>query len=239
MSKDPAFLFYSGDCLKDVQFMSLRAQGVYLQLICAHMSNICVDISHVNLLLDQIDQVDQNSIKRVLNEIPGGFEIPWVSASIMKRRAYSESRKANRGKGKNKSDQIMTQISNTYVGHMVNENENENVIVNKTENEKIEVEIFPTFEDFWNQYDKKVGRPRCEKLWEGIKQRERESIVDHLDKYIPSTPDKKYRKNPDTYLRNKGWEDEVFDNNLNTQKNGNSKTNYSALRSELGIIAGQ
>jgi hypothetical protein len=63
--------------------------------------------------------------------------------------------------------------------------------------------------------------------------------VDHLDKYIPSTPDKMYRKNPDTYLRNKGWEDEILENNINNKSNGNSKTNYSALRAELGLVVGQ
>jgi len=31
-----------------------------------------------------------------------------------------------------------------------------------------------------------------------------------VDDYVLSTPDKQYRKNPDTYLRNKCWEDEII-----------------------------
>ena len=37
--------------------------------------------------------------------------------------------------------------------------------------------------------------------------------MDHIIDYKDSTPDKKYRKHPSTYLNSKGWEDEIIKNN--------------------------
>ena len=66
------------------------------------------------------------------------------------------------------------------------------------------------FELFWNTYNKKVGRPICEKKWSKLSQADKEKIFDHLRKYIPSTPDQQYRKNPSTYLNQECWNDEVI-----------------------------
>lgn len=69
--------------------------------------------------------------------------------------------------------------------------------------------VWPSFDDFWDKYDKKVDRPKAEKKWNTIKQVEREKIMLSLDAYILSTPDKQYRKNPVTYLNNQSWLNEV------------------------------
>jgi hypothetical protein len=238
MSKDPAFLFYPGDYLRDTQVLSEESQVAYDRIMCEHMRNMCISQQRLKFFIKRLNDEQQDEIMSVLEECPDGFQIPWVAESITKRKAYSESRRKNRA---SKPDNHMSNISSSYVPHMVNEIENVNDTIIKTKNqdEKIEVEIFPTFEEFWNQFDKKVGKPKCQKIWKQIRQSDRESIVDHLDKYIPSTPDKAYRKNPETYLRNRGWEDEVLEINLNNKANGNSKTNYAALRDELGIAVGQ
>lgn len=72
-----------------------------------------------------------------------------------------------------------------------------------------DLDLWPSFEDFWNKYDKKQDRPKCEKKWEKINQEAREKIMLHLEDYILSTPDKQYRKNPLTYLNNNSWENEI------------------------------
>jgi hypothetical protein len=69
-----------------------------------------------------------------------------------------------------------------------------------------------SFDFFWNTYDYKVGRPKAEKAWAGLTDEQREKVMEHLKVYIPSTPDKKFRKHPTTYLNNKSWEDEVNEN---------------------------
>jgi len=73
-----------------------------------------------------------------------------------------------------------------------------------------DLDLWPSFNDFWDKYDKKQDRPKCELKWKKIQQEAREKIMHHLDIYIPSTPDKQYRKNPLTYLNSQSWENEVI-----------------------------
>lgn len=77
------------------------------------------------------------------------------------------------------------------------------------------VSVWPSFDDFWELYDKKEDRPKCEKKWKNIKQGAREKIMEHLELYVRSTPDKKFRKNPITYLNNQSWENEIIISNDN------------------------
>lgn len=76
-----------------------------------------------------------------------------------------------------------------------------------------EILIWPTFEDFWNLYDKKIDRSKCEKKFKKIQQEAREKIMLHLDDYVKSTPEVIYRKNPYTYLNNESWNNEIVKSN--------------------------
>lgn len=67
-----------------------------------------------------------------------------------------------------------------------------------------------SFESFWNLYDKKESRKQCEVLWTKLPDDIKEKIMIHVPKYVQSKPDKTYRKNPDTYLRNECWNDEII-----------------------------
>jgi predicted phage replisome organizer len=67
-----------------------------------------------------------------------------------------------------------------------------------------------SFETFWKLYDKKTSKPKSEKLWNKIDIKLFGSIYEHVTAYVKSTPDKKFRKNPDTYLRNECWNDEII-----------------------------
>ena len=66
------------------------------------------------------------------------------------------------------------------------------------------------FDRFWNLYDKKVGRAECKKLFNNLSENDWNKIFETLPTYIQATPDKQYRKNPETYLRNRAWEDELY-----------------------------
>ena len=67
-----------------------------------------------------------------------------------------------------------------------------------------------SFDKFWNLYDKKINRVKCKKKWNSLKEINKEEAMKHLPMYASSTPDKRFRKNPLTYLNNSGWEDEVL-----------------------------
>lgn len=88
----------------------------------------------------------------------------------------------------------------------------------KRNEEEVETEtegaarLWPTFEDFWEKYQKKVDRHKCEKKWGKVAQPDREKIMEHLERYIRSTPDVKFRRDPATYLNNRSWENEIITN---------------------------
>lgn len=76
---------------------------------------------------------------------------------------------------------------------------------------EIENEIINEFEIFWNLYNKKIGdKDKLFKKWKLLKKEDKEKIFIHIPKYIESQPDKKFRKNPETYLNNKSWNDEII-----------------------------
>mgnify|MGYP006873190984 CR=1 FL=1 len=66
------------------------------------------------------------------------------------------------------------------------------------------------FKTFWAAYDKKIGREKCEKLWAKLTIKEKKECLDYIPLYKQAQPDKQYRKNPETFLRNKSWNDELI-----------------------------
>lgn len=91
------------------------------------------------------------------------------------------------------------------------------------------VEIYPTFDDFWNLYNKKVGREKSEKLWGKIPQGERLKIMEHIPDYIRAQPESQYRKNPETFLYNKSWNDEIIERENNRHPNGINGSNHKSV----------
>ena len=65
------------------------------------------------------------------------------------------------------------------------------------------------FSEFWDLYDKKIGRPKSEKKWDSLSLEEQKKVLSYLPRYKAATPDKKFRKNPETFFNNKSWEDEL------------------------------
>lgn len=81
------------------------------------------------------------------------------------------------------------------------------------------------FEDFWNDYDKKVGdKERIQKKFEGLSEKVREEIRLHLPKYKDAQPEKKFRKNPETFLNQKGWTNEIIQSNTNGKSNSKNQS---------------
>ena len=85
------------------------------------------------------------------------------------------------------------------------------------------------FDFFWNLYEKKVGRPKCEKLWDKLTLKEKKACLDYIPLYKQAQPDKQYRKNPETFLRNKSWNDELI------YRNGNNESTTEQQR--IGKLA--
>lgn len=78
----------------------------------------------------------------------------------------------------------------------------------KKESPKIDFDIV------WDLYGKKIGeRKKLIDKWNKLTLNEQNLALSHIPKYVLSTPDKKYRKNFETYLNNKSYNDEIIQNN--------------------------
>ena len=68
-----------------------------------------------------------------------------------------------------------------------------------------------TFEVAWNLYQKKVGpKDKLKAKWNKLSLRDRKSAIEYIPLYIQSQPDKQFRKNFQTFLNQRGWEDELI-----------------------------
>jgi hypothetical protein len=127
MAKDPGFIFYPGDYLRDTQTLSEKTQVAYDRIMCEHMRNICISKKQLKFFTKRLNEHEIEELMYVLTEVEEGYQIEWVAESIRKRRAYSESRRKNRSQ---KTKKHINNISKTYDKHMEIENENEDVIDN-------------------------------------------------------------------------------------------------------------
>lgn len=113
--------------------------------------------------------------------------------------------------------------------HLDTNNKNKN-----NKNEKNILNIYPTFDDFWNLYDHKQDRKACIPKWNSLTQKEKEEIMEYLPAYIQSTPDKKFRKYPETFLNNKSWNNEIT-----TNKSTADRISEAGQQQALTFIFGQ
>jgi hypothetical protein len=130
MSKDPAFLFYSSDFLTGTMFMDNEQVGKFIRLICAqHQKGRLTEKDMLKICVTH----DEDIFSKFAVDGAGLYYNERLEQEVEKRKAYSESRRNNR---KKKEDMIDTSLS--YVQHMENENENENIIDNVVIDKPIE-----------------------------------------------------------------------------------------------------
>lgn len=84
---------------------------------------------------------------------------------------------------------------------------------NNEENEKNEKDTILNvlFELFWDTYDKKRGdKDKLKVKFKSLSESDIRLIMEYIPRYKISQPDKQYRKDPSTFLNNKGWLDEII-----------------------------
>lgn len=102
-----------------------------------------------------------------------------------------------------------------------NHNHSNTDLISKTE--KISNIEGYNFDSFWFDYDKKVGlKERVQKKFEKLSIKDRDLIKDYIPKYKAAQPEKKFRKNPETFLNQKAWNDELINANGKTNGERNS-----------------
>jgi len=194
--KDPAVLFYTQDFITGTILMTDEQRGKYILLLC---------LQHQNGKLTERDMLKicgakDEDIWCKFHQENGHFYNKRMLLESEKRNKFCLHQKENINKRWNKQ----TYQGNTTVIPLENENENENE--NRIEDKKINV----PFEKFWNLYDKKEDKIKCEGKWNRLTNKDRKECIANLPAYVLSTPDKQFRKNPATYLNNKSWENEII-----------------------------
>lgn len=215
MAKDPAFLFYPGDWLGGTMGMSFEEKGAYLELLIlqfnrGHMTKHMMGQT-VGHLLDTL-------LVKFEHDGQGKYFNARLEEEKIKRQNFVKSRKNNR-KGVNQHTKPHLKTGGHMTKHMENENENGNI--NEIDEGGLgETTLWPDFEDFWDEYDKKVGsKSKIKKKWDKLPQKTKEKIMAYLPEYKLSESNKRYRKNPETFLNNEGWNDElIFKNQMSAEE---------------------
>lgn len=114
------------------------------------------------------------------------------------------------------TQQITQQEAGSHTAHTKHNNGN----INKDSSLRSESTLFDMeeefpFRDFWELYDKKVGKSDCQKVYAKISLKDRKAIFEYLPKYIQAQPVKQFRKNPLSFLHQRSWEDEIIIRNRN------------------------
>jgi hypothetical protein len=106
-----------------------------------------------------------------------------------------------------KDKQVLKQKLKLYINEDVNED------LDITE---VDVNKEKDFDIFWKLYDYNVGLRQVQQEWTSILKEmpnEIPKILEHVPKYVKAKPDKKYRKKPENYLKERVWMDEIVDPN--------------------------
>lgn len=121
--KDPAFLFYTSDFLTGTTFMSNEEVGKYIRTLCLlHQHGGKLPKEKIEMV---IGNLSVNILEKLEIDKDGSFFSKRLLIETQKRNIFCESRRKN----------IMHRYEATSVKHMnihmENENENEDVIVNR------------------------------------------------------------------------------------------------------------
>ena len=187
--KDPAVLFYFQDFLVGTEFMTDEEVGKYIRILCHQADKGPLTEYQVKKICKN-DVVPEAILSKLMKDENGNYYQKRMQTEREKRNNYIESRRHNRSLSKKN-------ISKTYDKRMENENENINNSINVA------------FLEFWNLYNKKIAKVKCEKKWNKLKDKEREEIIRTLPNFLKTINDKQFQPYPETYLNQRRWEDEI------------------------------
>jgi hypothetical protein len=217
----PAMPFYIGDWKKDpaVQILSREQQMIWLDMLFLMWESKERGFLTINgnpfsdEMLSNALKLDNQSLTTILTYFGdlGLFsrresDNAIYSRKIIKLVELSNKRK-NAGSMGGNPNLVKQKLSKKEAkGKAITESENEN------ENKDLINEF--GFENFWNLYDKKKGdKEKLKQKYDKLSLEDKKKIFEYIPKYKIEQPDKLFRKNPETFLNNRSWNDEIIINN--------------------------
>lgn len=222
-----SFLLYI-DLIHTVNKMSDEKAGQLFKTILAYVNDQDPVID--DLLIEIAFEPIRQSLKRDLKKWEGELENKSIGGRVgnLKRwnidlyNRFSKKEitleEAESIAFSRKTPPIDTDINNqipsdTDTEHRIASDSIASIAVNDTVSVSVNVseELNISFDVFWDLYDKKRGdKDKLIKKWALLKPIDREEIIKHIPLYKLSQPDKNFRKDPQTYLNNKSWKDEII-----------------------------
>jgi hypothetical protein len=89
------------------------------------------------------------------------------------------------------------------------------------------------FEGFWTLYNKKIERKVCLAKFKKLDIETINKIIQVVPDYVKSTPDPKYRKNPETWINGECWNDEL--NTTDKKEDGYTLANGTKMSTNFAF----
>ena len=215
----PYMQFYVNDFDNDTCGLSSVAVGVWVRMLMAMHRKRCGELSGTLDRLSKITRCSAAELEAALTEFETDNvcdvirDCNGVVTIICRRLKREELKRATtlervRKYRERKAEQEQDGDCNAGVTPLTRAY-SQSQSHNQKENTPKE-SVFP-FEEFWEVYGKKVERMKCERIYARISEADRQIIRDRLPAYVASTPDVTYRKNPQTYLNGRCWNDEIIE----------------------------
>ena len=210
----------------DIMFCSYGAQGVFSIVRALYWQKDC------NLTLNQLkrrlkdaeDYIEELINEGIIKVESDNISITFLDEQFNKASGVSKANSENGKKGAAKRWANKEVVSEIIAPPLKKDSESIALREDKIREDKIREDNTKkeAFDFFWNLYDKKIGdKEKVFKKWCKLSNEEKQLINDYIPKYKISQPEKRYRKNPETFLNNKGWNDEIIIEN-------NSKSTFVA-----------
>lgn len=183
-----------------IQLCGYKSKGIFIEMCCLYWSRLG-DLPYA-LALQKICNGDSSVLEELeKNKIyiveSGNIIINFLEEQLNVFSETSDKRRAAANKRwKNASEMQVQSKSNA-----IREKE-------KREDKKY-ISVF-TFDDFWNLYPKKVAKTKCKPKFNKLSESDKDKILETLKDFIAYKPFENYiHPNPETYLNQKRWEDEL------------------------------
>lgn len=187
---------------------------------------ICNYLKHQNYNTNM-----KKSAVKIYNNLPEKFKydgIPLLTEDAEGFRTLSKPFEAFQSLSK-----IEEEEEYEYEEEKEEEREKEKESENASHDASASIEIYPTFDDFWDLYDKKIDKKKCEAIWKKLNQAEKEAIIEYIPHYHISQPEKKYRRHPQTFLNNRSWENELINPKTENEKSHSERQAERLARGEF------
>jgi len=198
MDSKKSFILYT-DLIHTIKKVSDEDAGKLFKIILEYVNDLNPEAD--NVLLQVLFEPIRQQLKRDLKE----WEETKNKRAISGQLGGLKSGESRRNKQTKQVLQNRSKPKQTEANEAVNVNVtvNDTVTVNDNESELL-------FNQFWDAYDKKIDVSACKKKWNNLTLDDKKKILEHVARYRESQPDKKYRKNPETYLNRRSWENEII-----------------------------